>query len=47
MELQGQLLAQGKELDIREGTITTWEDGLVAFMHALGEVRVEHDTSHV
>jgi hypothetical protein len=29
-ELQGQLLAQERELDSREGVIAAWEDGLVA-----------------
>jgi hypothetical protein len=46
VELQGQLLARERELDSREGAIITWEEGLVAFACALGEVCMEHDTSH-
>jgi hypothetical protein len=42
-----QLLAQEKELDSREGAITTWEDGLVAFACALGDARMECDAKHV
>jgi hypothetical protein len=36
VELQEQLLAQERELDSREGTIVTWEEGLIAFTRALG-----------
>jgi hypothetical protein len=43
VELQEQLLAWERELDGREGTITTWEDGLVAFEYALGRARMECD----
>jgi hypothetical protein len=46
VELQGQLLAQERELDSYEGAIISWEEGLVAFVHALGEVSVERDASH-
>jgi hypothetical protein len=46
-ELQGQLLAQERELDSREGAIIMWEDGLAAFECALGEVHTEHDDSRV
>jgi hypothetical protein len=42
-----QLLAQEKELDSREGAITTWEDGLVAFACALGDARMECDAKRV
>jgi hypothetical protein len=47
IELQGQLLTQERELDSREGAITTWEDGLVTFECAPGKVCAEHDASHV
>jgi hypothetical protein len=46
VELQGQLLAQERELDSREGDIDAWEEGLAAFAHMLGEVHVERDASH-
>jgi hypothetical protein len=46
IELQGQLLAQERELDSREGAIVTWEEGLAAFARVLGEVRMECDVSH-
>jgi hypothetical protein len=46
VELQGQLLAQERELDSCEGAIISWEEGLVAFVHALGEVSAERDASH-
>jgi hypothetical protein len=42
-----QLLAQEKELDSREGAITTWEDGLVAFACALGDACMECDAKCV
>jgi hypothetical protein len=44
IELQEQLLAWGRELGSREGTITAWEEGLVASEHALGRARMECDT---
>jgi hypothetical protein len=47
VELREQLLARERELESREGSIATWEDGLVAFEHALGRVRSEHDVNHV
>jgi hypothetical protein len=47
MELQGQLLARGREMDSREGTIAMWEDGLATFAHALGEVHKKCDTSRI
>jgi hypothetical protein len=47
IELQGQLLAQERELESREGAITMWNDGLVAFEHALGKVHMEWDASRV
>jgi hypothetical protein len=46
-ELQGQLRAQERELDSREGAMVKWEEGLAAFMCALGEGHVEHDASCV
>jgi hypothetical protein len=46
IELQEQLLAQERELYSREGTITVWEDGLVAFECTLGRACIEHDTKH-
>jgi hypothetical protein len=46
VELQGQLLAQERELDSEEGAIVEWEEGLVAFARALEEVCMEHDASH-
>jgi hypothetical protein len=45
VELQGQLLAQERELDSREGAIIMWEEGLVAFACTLGEVCAERDAS--
>jgi hypothetical protein len=45
VELQGSLLAQERELDSREGVVVMWEEGLAAFAHVLGEVRVERDAS--
>jgi hypothetical protein len=41
-KLQAQLLTREWELDSREGAIATWEDGLVAFKHALGRACMEH-----
>jgi hypothetical protein len=41
IELQEQLLAWERELDSREVAIVTWEEGLVAFACALGEVSAE------
>jgi hypothetical protein len=46
IELQEQLFARESELDNREGATVAWEEGLVAFVHALGEVHVEHEVSH-
>jgi hypothetical protein len=40
-KLQAQLLTREWELDSREGAIATWEDGLVAFEHALGRACME------
>jgi cysteine sulfinate desulfinase/cysteine desulfurase-like protein len=45
IELQEQLLAQGKELDSREGTVFMWEESLIAFAHVLREASTEHDAS--
>jgi hypothetical protein len=45
IELQEQLFARESELDNREGATVAWEEGLVAFVHALGEVHVEHEVS--
>jgi hypothetical protein len=47
IEQQGLILARERELDRRDGAITTWEDGLAAFEHSLGMVHVKRDTSHV
>jgi hypothetical protein len=47
IELQGQLLARERELDSREGAITAWKDGLVAFERTLGKVLTEHDVGCV
>jgi hypothetical protein len=47
VELQWSRLAWERELDSREGAITVWEDGLVAFEHAHGKVHTEHDANHV
>jgi hypothetical protein len=47
VELRGQLLARERELERREGAITAWEDGLVAFERVLGRVHIEHNASHV
>jgi hypothetical protein len=47
VELQGQLLARGRELDSREGAIAMWEDGLMAFECALGKVSAERDASRI
>jgi hypothetical protein len=46
VELQDQLLARERELDSQEGTIVTWEDGLVASECALGRACREHDAEH-
>jgi hypothetical protein len=45
VELQEQLLAQEGELDSREGTVVAWEESLMAFACALGEVSTECDAS--
>jgi hypothetical protein len=42
-ELQEQLLAREEELNSREGVITTWEDGLVAFERTLGRACMERN----
>jgi hypothetical protein len=47
IELWEQLLAWERELESREGTITTWEDGLVVFERPLGRVCMECDASHI
>jgi hypothetical protein len=46
VKLQEQLLSQERELDIREGTIVTWEEGLTTFARVLKEVSMVHDASH-
>jgi hypothetical protein len=43
VELQEWLLARERELDSREGTIVTWDDGLTAFECALGRACRESD----
>jgi hypothetical protein len=43
IELWGELLAQERKLDIREGAIVAWEDSLLAFECALGRARIECD----
>jgi hypothetical protein len=45
VDLQGKLLARERELNSQEGVIVAWEEGLVAFAHALGEVHVKRDAS--
>jgi hypothetical protein len=47
VELQEQLLARERELDSREGTIAMYEDGLLAFEHALGRVHMDHDAKRI
>jgi hypothetical protein len=47
VNLQEQLLARERELDSREGTLTTWEDGLVDFEHTLERVCTECVARHV
>jgi hypothetical protein len=47
IELQEQLLARERELDSREGTIAMYEDGLLAFEHALGRVHMDHDAKRI
>jgi hypothetical protein len=47
VELQGQLLARERELNSREGALTTCEDGLAAFKCALGKVLTERDPGRV
>jgi hypothetical protein len=47
VELQEQLLARERELESREGAISTWEDGLAAFECALGRAHIERDASRV
>jgi hypothetical protein len=43
VEFQEQLLARERELDSREGTLTTWENGLVASKSALGRACMERN----
>jgi hypothetical protein len=43
IELREQLLARERELHSKEGIITVWEDGLVAFEGSLGSVCTERD----
>jgi hypothetical protein len=43
VELQEHLLAREREMDSKECTITTWEDGLAAFERTLGRVRMVCD----
>jgi hypothetical protein len=45
VELQGQLHARERGLDSWDGAIVAWEDGLAAFEHAQGKVRIESDAS--
>jgi hypothetical protein len=47
VELREQLLAQERELDSREGTISMWENGLAASKRALGRVHMEHDVRRI
>jgi hypothetical protein len=47
VELQEQLLFWERQLDSREGTIITWEDGLAAFECILGRVHIEHDARRI
>jgi hypothetical protein len=47
VELQEQLLFRERQLDSREGTIITWEDGLAAFECILGRVHIERDATRV
>jgi hypothetical protein len=47
VQLQGQLLAQERELHRKEGAIIAWEDRLVAFKRALGKVLAELDVGCV
>jgi hypothetical protein len=42
-EMHEKLLARERELDSREGTITAWKDGLVAFECALERVCMERN----
>jgi hypothetical protein len=46
VELQKPLLAQERELDSQEATVVAWEESLMAFARALGQVSVERDASH-
>jgi hypothetical protein len=43
VEFQEQLVARERVLDSREGTLTTWENGLVASKSALGRVCMERN----
>jgi hypothetical protein len=47
VELREQLHARERELESKEGAIAAWEDGLVAFEHAIGRMCSERDDSHV
>jgi hypothetical protein len=47
VELQGQRLAQERELDSQEGIIAVWKEGLVTFERALGMVLTERDAGCV
>jgi hypothetical protein len=47
IELREQLLARERELHSKEGIITVWEDGLVAFEGSLGSVCTERDARRV
>jgi hypothetical protein len=47
VELQEHLLAREREMDSRECTITTWEDGLAAFECTLGRVRMVRDARRI
>jgi hypothetical protein len=45
-ELQVQILARERELDSREGAITTWEDGLAASQRTHGRPCMECNDEH-
>jgi hypothetical protein len=47
VELRDQLLAREKELERKEGAITTWEDGVPVFEGALRRVHSEHNANRV
>jgi hypothetical protein len=47
IELQELLLTRGREMDSRQGVITTWEDRVAAFEGALGRECMECDFENV